>query len=219
MGESTAEVGGASRAAQAATIAEAFRLTAADHPDRVAMRTKDDEVSLTWSELRERVDALAGGLARLGVRRGDTVALMLSNRPEFAVADLAAVTLGATPYSIYATSSPDQIAYTVADAGSRVAIVEEAFTEPFLAARAQLPELDTVIVLEGARGEGTVAWADVEGSDPGFDGDAAAEAVEPDDLLTLIYTSGTTGPPKGVQLAHRNVMAAVRATQALIQFP
>lgn len=219
MGESTAEVGGASRAAQAATIAEAFRLTAEDHPDRVAMRTRDDEVSLTWSELRDRVDALAGGLARLGVRRGDTVALMLANRPEFAIADLAIVTLGATPYSIYATSSPDQIAYTVADAGSRVAIVEEVFTGAFFAARAQLPELDTVIVVEGARGEGTVAWADVEGSDPGFDGEAAARAVEPDDLLTLIYTSGTTGPPKGVQLAHRNVMAAVRATQALIQFP
>src|SRR5215213_897525 len=219
MGETTAEVDGASRAAQAATIAEAFRLTAADHPDRVAMRTKDDEVSLTWSELRERVDALAGGLARLGVRRGDTVALLLANRPEFAVADLAVVTLGATPYSIYATSSPDQIAYTVADARSRVAIVEEAFAEPFLAARAQLPELDTVLVLEGARGEGTVAWADVEGSDPDFDGEAAALAVEPDDLLTLIYTSGTTGPPKGVQLAHRNVMAAVRAVQALVQFP
>ena len=219
MGESTAEVGGASRAAQAATIAEALRLTAADHPDRVAMRTRDDEVSLTWSELRDRVDALAGGLARLGVTSGDTVALMLANRPEFAIADLAAVTLGATPYSIYATSSPDQIAYTVADAGSRVAIVEEVFAGSFLAARAQLPQLDTVIVLEGTRGEGTIGWADVEGSDPGFDGDAAAAAVEPDDLLTLIYTSGTTGPPKGVQLTHRNVMSAVRATQALVQFP
>src|SRR4051794_9951612 len=219
MGESTAEVGGASRAAQAGTIAEAFRLTAADHPDRVAMRTKDDQVSLTWSGLRDRVDALAGGLAQLGVGRGDTVALMLANRPEFAIADLAAVTLGATPYSIYATSSPDQIAYTVADAGSRVAIIEETFAEAFLAARVQLPELDTVIVLEGARGEGTIGWADVEGANPAFDGEAAAAAVEPDDLLTLIYTSGTTGPPKGVQLAHRNVMAAVRATQALISFP
>jgi long-subunit acyl-CoA synthetase (AMP-forming) len=219
MGESTAEVAGASRAAQAATIAEAFRITAADHPDRIAMRTKDDEVSLTWSQLRDRVDALAGGLARLGVGRGDTVALMLANRPEFAVADLAVVTLGATPYSIYATSSPDQIAYTVEDAGSRVAIVEEAFTGPFSAAAAQLPRLETVIVLEGARGEATIAWADVEGADPDFDGDAAAAAVAPDDLLTLIYTSGTTGPPKGVQLAHRNVMSAVRATQALVQFP
>jgi long-subunit acyl-CoA synthetase (AMP-forming) len=129
------------------------------------------------------------------------------------------VTLGATPFSIYATSSPDQIAYTIADSGARVAIVEDLFVETCLTARAQLPELDIVIVLEGVRGEGTVAWADVEGADPHFDAAAAAAAVEPDDLLTLIYTSGTTGPPKGVQLAHRNVMAAVRATEQLIRFP
>src|SRR3954470_12169273 len=130
MGESPAgQIAGTSRAAHAATIAEAFRLTAVDHADRVAMRTKDDEVSLTWGALRERVDALAGGLAGLGVRRGDAVALMLTNRPEFAIADLAAVTLGATPFSIYATSSPDQIAYTIADSGARVAIVEDLFVE------------------------------------------------------------------------------------------
>ena len=73
----------------AATIAEAFRITVEDHPDRVAVRTKDDEISLTWSELRDRVDALARGLHELGVRRGDTVALMLANRPEFHIADLA----------------------------------------------------------------------------------------------------------------------------------
>src|SRR3954453_4337242 len=175
MGEPTAaEVAGAPRAAQAATIAEAFRLTAVDHGDRVAMRTKDDEVTLTWGELRDRVDALAGGLAGLGVRRGDAVALMLTNRPEFAIADLAAVTLGATPFSIYATSSPDQIAYTIADSGARVAIVEDRFVETCLTARAQLPELDIVIVLEGARGEGTVAWAAVEGADPDFDAESAA---------------------------------------------
>src|SRR3954467_8617098 len=95
----------ARRAVDARTIAEAFRITAEDHPDRVAVRTKDDEVSLTWSELRDRVDALARGLHELGVRRGDTVALMLVNRPEFHIADLAVMTLGAAPYSIYATSS------------------------------------------------------------------------------------------------------------------
>src|SRR3954470_24324748 len=115
----------ASRAVSAATIAEAFRITAEDHPDRVAVRTKGDEVSLTWSELRDRVDTLARGLHELGVRRGDTVALMLLNRPEFHVADLAVMTLGATPYSIYATSSPEQIAYVVGDAASKAAIVEE----------------------------------------------------------------------------------------------
>src|SRR5215217_5858276 len=140
------------------TIAEAFRQTVERHPDRFAVRTKDDEVSLTWSALRDRVDALAGGLDRLGVRRGDTVALMLANRPEFHIADLAVMTLGATPFSIYATSSADQIAFVVSDAAARVAIVEETFAEQFLAARDQLPALECVIVLEGARGEGTIGW-------------------------------------------------------------
>src|SRR5512146_1794078 len=104
MGEQTIAPG--RRAVGARTIAEAFRLTVEDHPDRVAVRTKDDEVSLTWAQLRDRVDAFAGGLARLGVGHGDTVALMLGNRPEFHIADLAAVTLGAAPFSVYQTFSP-----------------------------------------------------------------------------------------------------------------
>src|SRR5947209_11259946 len=97
------------RAVDAPTLTEALRRTAASHPEIVAVRTSDDSVSLTWSELRERVDALAGGLARLGVGRGDTVALMLSNRPEFHIADLAAVTIGATPYSIYTTYPAEEL--------------------------------------------------------------------------------------------------------------
>jgi long-chain acyl-CoA synthetase len=200
-------------------MAEAFRITAEDFGDRVAVRTKDDSVSLTWGELRDRVDALAGGLAKLGVGRGDSVALMFSNRPEFHLADLAVMMLGAVPYSIYSTSAPEQIAYVGNDAGSRVAIVEDAFLDVFQAARADLPDLETVVVLEGARGEGTTAWADVEGADPGFEVDAAWREVGPDDLLTLIYTSGTTGPPKGVELVHRNLLAAVESIEAMIQFP
>src|SRR5215218_10213518 len=168
MGATTAAEA-SSRAIGAATIAEAFRITAEDHPDRVAVRTKGDEVSLTWSGLRDRVDALARGLHELGVRRGDTVALMLGNRPEFAIADLAAMTLGATPFSIYQTFTPAQIAYVVGDAGARVAIVEEQFLERFRAARAELPALELVIVVEGARGDDTLGWADVEGADPEFD--------------------------------------------------
>jgi long-chain acyl-CoA synthetase len=210
VAETTASV--TRRSVGARSLAEAFRLTAEDHGDRVALRTKDDAVSLTWAELRDRVDALAGGLAGLGVRRGDTVALMLSNRPEFHIADLAVMMLGAVPYSIYLTSAPEQIAYVVEDAGSRLAIVEAAYA-------GSLPPLDTVVVLEGAEGEGTVAWADVEGADPGFDVEATARAVGPDDLLTLIYTSGTTGPPKGVELVHRNMLAAVASLEQMIQFP
>jgi len=200
------------RAVGARSMAEAFRITAEDFADRVAVRTKDDEVSLTWGELRGRVDSFAGGLAGLGVRRDDTVALMIGNRPEFHLADLAVMTLGATPFSIYATSSPEQIEYVISDAGARVAIVERQFLE-------SLPQLEHVVVLDGGAGEGTVAWDDVEGSNPGFDVESAWQAVGPDDLLTLIYTSGTTGPPKGVQLLHRNLLAAVDSIEKMIDFP
>src|SRR4051794_7352760 len=170
MESSTAQAGGTARAVDASTMAEAFRRTVAEHGDRVAQRTKDDEVSLTWSQLRDRVDALAGGLAALGVRKGDTVALMFGNRPEFAIADLAAMTLGATPFSLYQTLSPEQVQYVIADAGAKVALIERAHLPQVQAARELgLPELKTVIVLEGADGDGTVAWADVEGADPDFD--------------------------------------------------
>src|SRR5215212_516554 len=218
MGATTAAAA-SSRAVGAATIAEAFRITAEDHPDRVAVRTKDDEVSLTWSVLRERVDALARGLHELGVRRGDAVALMLGNRPEFHIADLAAMSLGATPFSIYATSSPEQITYVVGDAQAKVAIVEELFLAQFRSARADLPELEHVVLLEGAQGDDTVGWAYVESAESDFDVEAAWRAVQPEDLVTLIYTSGTTGPPKGVQLVHRNLMAATKGVEELIRFP
>ncbi|ADB51926.1 AMP-dependent synthetase/ligase [Conexibacter woesei] len=207
------------QAVDAATLGEALRRTAAAHPDLVAVRTLDDALSLTWSELRARVDALAGGLARLGVGRGDNVALMLSNRPEFHLADLAVVTLGAAPFSIYLTSSPEQIRYVVADAEARVAVVEQAFLGRLLEARRELPLLAHVIVVDGTAdaGEGLLALADVEGSDPSFDVDAALAAVEPGDVATLIYTSGTTGPPKGVELSHHSIFGAVRCVQEVIQ--
>ena len=116
----------------AATLPEALRRTAAEHPDIVAVRTPDDSVSLTWSELLARVDALAGGLAGLGVARGDCVAIMLANRPEFHIADLAVVTLGATPFSIYVTYPADEIEFLISDSGARVAIVEQAFLPAML---------------------------------------------------------------------------------------
>jgi long-chain acyl-CoA synthetase len=94
----------------AATVCEAFQAATEAFPDRVAWRTKDDAVSYTWGEAGERVRRLAAGFHALGVRRGDTFALMLVNRPEFHVADAAAMHLGATCFSIYNTLAPDQIA-------------------------------------------------------------------------------------------------------------
>jgi long-subunit acyl-CoA synthetase (AMP-forming) len=206
-------------AANAATLAEAFRLTAAERAGQVAIRTKEDAFTITWGELRERVDALAGGLSKLGLERGQTIALMIGNRPEFHICDLAAMMLGATPFSIYSTYTADQIEYLVTDAQARILICEQKFLPQVLQARAGLPGLEHVIVVDGEPPEGTLALADVEGSNPGFDVDAAVAQIKPTDVLTLIYTSGTTGPPKGVQLVHRNLLAAVEGLDELIEFP
>jgi long-subunit acyl-CoA synthetase (AMP-forming) len=177
----------------------------------------DGDRKLTWNELRARARAVAGGLAKLGVGKGDSVALMLSNRLEFFPIDLGAVTLGAVPFSIYQTASPEQIAYVVGDAGAQVAIIEKGFLETFEQARADLPAIEHVIVLDGEGG--TMSYEELLAADPDFDDEAAAAGVELDDLLTLIYTSGTTGPPKGVELTHRNLLGLVAGVDDLISFP
>ena len=200
---------------QAQSLYEAFAATVARLGDDVALRS--GEQTVTWNELAAQVRRIAGGLASLGVKKGDAVALMLSNRPEFIACDLAAVALGAVPFSIYQTSSPEQIAYVVGDAGARVAIVESAYLEVFERAREELPAVEHLIVLDGE--DGTETLAGLERLDPDFDIESAGAAIGPDDLLTLIYTSGTTGPPKGVQLTHRNLLTLVSSVEDMVSFP
>ncbi len=210
----------ARNAVGAATIAEAFRITAANKAGDVAIRTKGDEVAWTWAELRERVDALAAGLVALGLQRGQTVALLLGNRPEFHLCDLAVVTAGGTPFSIYVQYTPEQIRYLMSDAGARVLICEHGLLGGVLEARKELPDLDHVIVVDGEAPEGVLTLDEVVANgDPDFDAEAAVAAIGPQDVLTIIYTSGTTGPPKGVQLSHRNLIAAVEGAEELIDFP
>jgi long-chain acyl-CoA synthetase len=206
-------------AVEAETVAEAFRITAAERADQVAIRTKGDAFTITWGELLARVDALAGGLAKLGVGRGETVALMLSNRPEFHLCDLAAMMLGATPFSIYNTYSPEQISYLLSDADAKTVICEQQYLAQVLEAKAAAPAVQNVIVVDGEAPQGTLALSEVEGSDPDFDVEASVAQLHGSDVLTLIYTSGTTGPPKGVQLIHRNLLAAVEGLDELIEFP
>ncbi len=211
--------GGAPPAAGAATIAEAFRITAAERAGDVAIRTKDDAFTITWGELRERVDSLAAGLHALGLRRGDTLALLIGNRPEFHLCDLAGMMVGAAPFSIYSTYTAEQIAYLVGDAEARILICEQQYLDRVLEARRELPNLEHVIVIDGEAPGGTLSLADVEGPDAEFDVEASVAQLRSDDVLTLIYTSGTTGPPKGVQLIHRNLMAACEGLDELIEFP
>jgi long-chain acyl-CoA synthetase len=193
-GEQTAMTTGPDGVAGAAgTMCDAFQATVAAHGDVVALRTLGGEQELTWREYGERVRRLAAGLHGLGLRRGDTLALMLGTRPEFHLVDAAAMHLGVVPFSVYNTAAPDQIEFVVRDAGARVAVVEDAFAD-------RVPAERVVRVDE---------LADLEPAD--LDLDAAWRAVTPDDVLTLIYTSGTTGDPKGVQITHRNMVFTARS--------
>ncbi|MEK6277499.1 MAG: AMP-dependent synthetase/ligase [Actinomycetota bacterium] len=208
--------GGPGREPPAKNLYEAFVATVDRLDDDVAIRTADGEET-TWNELRGRVDAIAGGLAGLGVGKGDTVALLLNNRPEFIACDMAAVALGGVPFSIYQTSSPEQISYVVGDASSKVAIIETMFLEQFNEARKELPDLEHLIVIDGEGGTATLE--EIESADPDFDAASTASEIGLDDLLTLIYTSGTTGPPKGVQLTHRNLMSLTSSVEDIVPFP
>ncbi len=200
----------------ASTVAEAFQLTAQAHPERVALRLKGDEFSMTWAEYAEKVQALAAGLAKLGLERGGALGIMLTNRPEFHFFDSAALHLGATPFSVYNTYAPEQIAYQVTDAGARIVVTEQAFLDRIRA----IEGVDHIIVVDATQLDEALTIADVEAEgDPEFDFEAAWHAVRPDDILTLIYTSGTTGPPKGVQLTHANLLSAVNGFDEVIAFP
>jgi long-subunit acyl-CoA synthetase (AMP-forming) len=185
--------------------------------DDMAIRDEARDQELSWNELKAIVHKIAGGLAKLGVGKGDTVAIMLSNRWEFIPCDLGAVSLGAIPFSIYQTYAPEQIQYLVSDAESKVAIIEEAYLEKFEAIRDDLPALEHVIVVDSDGGDHSLE--ELMEMDPEFDPAESVEQIGPEDLLTLIYTSGTTGPPKGVQLTHRNLLFAVATADEMIELP
>jgi long-chain acyl-CoA synthetase len=189
----------------AATVAEAFQLTAQAHPDRCALRLKDDELSISWADYADKVRRTAAGLAGLGLGRGDAMGIMLTNRPEFHWFDSAALHLGAIPFSIYNTYTADQVDYQLEDAGARVVVTEKAFAD-------RIRGVEHVIVVDDGGGVEPHAPDD-------FDFEAAWRAVEPEDVLTLIYTSGTTGPPKGVQLTHANLTVGINGFDQVIAFP
>jgi long-subunit acyl-CoA synthetase (AMP-forming) len=193
-------------APDASTLCEAFQASAARCGDAPALRTPGGAVEITWREYSDRVRALAAGLAAHGIGHGDTVASMLTNRPEAHLIDTAALHLGATPFSIYNTSSTEQLEYVLTHADCRLVVTERQFVDRVLEVRAKLPALQYVFVVEGA----SAGTADLEemtaAGDPDFDFEGTWRAVTPTDIATLIYTSGTTGPPKGVELTHDNLV-------------
>ncbi|WP_327139856.1 AMP-dependent synthetase/ligase [Nocardia sp. NBC_01327] len=204
-------------AASPHTLCEAFQSNVTAYPEAIALRTLGGAVAITWREYGQRVRAIAAGLAALGIGRGDTVALMMTNRPEFHLCDTAILHTGATPFSVYNTNPVDLLVYQFGNAGNKAVICERQFAPQVLAAvakaAAQGITVEHVICVDDAP-EGTIALADIEASPAAdFDFDSAWRAVDPEDLLTIVYTSGTTGPPKGVELTHTNFIENARVVE------
>lgn len=195
------------------TLCAAFQDTAHRCRDRVALRRSGGAQEITWGDYARRVERIAGGLAGLGVQRGECVAIMLTNRPEFFLVDTAAMHLGAVPFSMYNTSSLEQLQYLLTHSGAKVVITESCFVGSLVASGARI---DHVVIVD-AEGEDVRSLEHLEDSPfPAFDFEATWRSVRPDDIATLIYTSGTTGSPKGVELSHGAVLEQAKAIDAVI---
>src|SRR5690606_12566724 len=183
---------------------------------------------ILWTELEEMVHDTAGYLHKIGVRRGDRVAILSENRPEWAITDLATQILGAVNVSLYTSLPADQVAYILKDSGSKVLIVstplqqrkaEEIFDEcsdleiVVTLSEADLDGKSYLVPWESALNQGRLYWKEHR-----HQLRPIASEVKPDELSALIYTSGTTGQPKGVKLTHANFCSNTRSALGMVPF-
>ena len=197
-----------------------------NRPDALQVKVGGTYRPISHVEVADRVRRAAHGLTSLGVRRGDRVAILSENRPEWAIADFACLSVGLTDVPIYPTLPADQIAYMLKDSGAvAIFVSNKAQAEKIREIRSQLPALKTVIGFDDVAGLTNLSMAELEKR--GSQGDNKetmatyredALTVKPDDLATIIYTSGTTGEPKGVMLSHDNIFSNVAASRKAIPF-
>lgn len=172
--------------------------------------------TLTWAEVRERVARLAAGFAALGVGPGDHVLMMMGNRSEHWLTDLALVHLRAVPVSVYSTAAPGQVAHIVEHSRARLAVVEGAEE-----ARTWKPLVESLVVV-GTDGVEDVPHIPFAGIARPYDAEtfeSAWRSARAGDPVTVLYTSGTTGDPKGVVISHRNVVLNGLALDKVVELP
>ncbi len=200
-----------------------FAVVERQHSKVMLQRLGDEWVPISSATLRERVMAVSGALKEWGIGKGDRVAILSENRPEWTIADFASLLIGAVTVPIYATLTAEQTAYILRDSGARVVFLSsEVQLQKVLSIRGQTP-LEKLVVMDAVEGVDAVRMADMEsgGRTSLYSSlenlQAMAGAVSADDLATIIYTSGTTGTPKGVMLTHGNMASNLNCS--LIEFP
>ena len=182
------------------------------HGDRLFTVYEDERISFD-SSFRATA-ALAAGLVRLGVGKGDRVAIAMANLPEWPAAFFAIVSLGAIAVPLNAWWTGPELEYGLADSGTKLLICDSARWQRIEPHRASLPALEQVIVSRSAAAApGTIRLEDLIGAPQAWaslpDSDLPDAAIAPDDEATILYTSGTTGQPKGALGTHRNLLTNI----------
>lgn len=181
-------------------IADLVRATADRLPDKPALIFQDQPVK--FSELDREIDRAAAGIAALGVRKGDRVAVLVNNIPHFVYAYMGLMRAGAVMVPLNTMSTADEVSHVLADAEARVVVAAEAYVRTVEGLRDTLPMLEHVVVA-GEAPVGAMTWEQMLGG-----GSEVPDVTSaPDDLACLPYTSGTTGRPKGAMLTHGNLLA------------
>ena len=187
------------------------RVAATPHAEAFRFPTAEGWGSVTWSEVGDTVTALAAGLLALGIEPEERVAILSSTRVEWIYADLAVMCAGGATTTVYPTSQAEDVAFVLADSGSRIVFAaDDAQVQRLREQRERLPRVVQVVTFDGtADGDWVLDLPGLQALGLGHLADHPAAvtdtvaAVGSDDLATIIYTSGTTGRPKGVELPHR----------------
>ena len=209
------------------TLTQLFLDTVDRYDDRPALQYFEAGalVPISHSALLRDVRRVGASLRHHGLARGDRVALLSANRPEWAIVDYGCLCAGVEDVPIYSTLLPHQVAYLINDSGARVLFASDAEqVEKALEAKKECPGLEHIIAFDGPgdAGQGILGWKQFLslGESEGWSEERfRKEALEvtPDDIATLIYTSGTTGDPKGVMLTHGNLYSNVSASATAIE--